>query len=484
MQYIIGIDIGTTHVKGLAVSLQQQVLVQQTCSYKNILNEHGELDIEDAWLCFAKVLTSILQLAGINNLLAVSFSTAMHGVMAIDENGNALTKLFTWADVRSDEQAGALKNSATGNLIFQLAGTPIHPMLPVCKIAWLKQTQPAVFKATHKFISVKEYIFYKLFGVFEIDHSLASATGFFNLRTKNWIPEALSFAGINENNLSKPVHPLHAIKNLLPAMQQQFGLHKQVPFIAGGSDGCLANLGSGCINNKTATLTIGTSGALRTTITQLALPLQQKLFTYNLFDSYYVTGGAINNGGIALQWWLKNMGEGQNITTFFQQIELIQPGCEGLICLPYFLGERAPVWDANAKGIFFGVTAQHTKAHFARALIEGTCFAFKQILENLEKNNNHSIKLIYATGGFIKSKIWLQLMADILNKKILATNDGDASAMGAVYMAMLALKFENTINAFEKQHHEGETYLPAIVNSYDDNYKIFRQLYTSTRHLL
>jgi gluconokinase len=209
---------------------------------------------------------------------------------------------------------------------------------------------------------------------------------------------------------------------------------------------------------------------------------QGRLFTYLLTDHLYVQGGAMNNGGIALQWFVQNFltqqeTEEESIDLFFQSVQKVPAGSDGLVFLPYLLGERAPVWDAEAKAVFIGIKSSHTRQHFMRAVIEGICFAMRQLLQLLETAG--TVETIYATGGFTRSPVWLQMLADILHKKIVLSSTADASAMGAVFMAMHA---KGVIRKWQDVHRLltcEKAYEPRAAESglYETNIRVFGHLY-------
>src|SRR5690606_28693915 len=197
--------------------------------------------------------------------------------------------------------------------------------------------------------------------------------------------------------------------------------------------------GSFAVHDNEAAITIGTSGAVRRLTDQKLKDDHQRNFHYLLDEKTFISGGAINNGGIALQWFLDNFyndikGE-KNIGKILQEINKIKAGSEGLIFLPYVFGERSPIWDAAATGAFTGIRSHHTKKHFLRAVIEGICFSLLQVMKVLEKNGPE-IETVFVSGGFIQSRIWVQILADILQKRIKINTNVDASALGAAFVAL------------------------------------------------
>ncbi|MBS1608489.1 MAG: gluconate kinase, partial [Bacteroidetes bacterium] len=207
MAIFIGIDIGTTHVKVIAVNDFFSIICEEKAAYPLYQPKDGwcEQDADEIFNAFIIVFRKVIARIDGSQIKAVSFSAAYHSIFAIDDNGKPLTPVITWADTRSNQYAKQLKQSGQWKAIYEQTGTPVHPMAPLCKIAWIKDNQPAVFNKAAKFISVKEYVWFKLFGKFRVDHSIASASCLFDGRTKKWCEESLAFCGIKESQLSVPV---------------------------------------------------------------------------------------------------------------------------------------------------------------------------------------------------------------------------------------------------------------------------------------
>jgi len=484
MSLFIGVDIGTTNIKVIAADESSAIVCGEKVSYPMHQPQDGwcEQDAKEIFTAFVKVFKKVIATIDVSQIKAVSFSSAFHSLMAVDKNGEPLTPVLTWADTRSNEYAKQLKQSGRWKIIYEKTGTPIHPMSPLCKIAWIRDHMPVIFSKTYKFISVKEYIWFKLLGKFQVDHSVASASCLFDSKNKKWCDESLAFCGINLSHLSEPVSVLHTESILADEYSKEFNLAADTLFVAGAGDGATANLGCGAISPGIAALTIGTSGAIRIATEQSLRHDNGSLFSYVLADNLFVNGGPINNGGIALQWFLQTFLQKQ-ITSeddydwLFKEAAEIKEGADGLLFLPYILGERAPVWDADAKGVFIGIRSNHTIKHFMRAAIEGVCFALLQVLKLIEEKS--TINVLYATGGFTQSPLWLQMLADILNKKIRVINNADASATGAVYMGMRAagcIKDWDEIRKFSLPEKEIIPD-PGKQDAYQKYFKIYSHLY-------
>jgi gluconokinase len=491
MQVIIGVDMGTSGTKAIAFTSDGKVTANAYVSYNPVKSApgHHELDPEVLFNAVITVIEIVAQqikaLSG--NIEGISFSAAMHSLIAVDKTGRPLTNVITWADARSTVFADALKKTAAGNDIYRHTGTPIHPMSPLCKIMWIGENQPEIFKTTHKFISIKEFIFYRFFDQYLVDFSIASATGLFDIYTKAWFTPALAAAGITIDHLSQPIRTTQIIKGLKIEYAQQLGIGADTPFIIGASDGCLANLGSNAIQPGEMSVTIGTSGAVRMTTTQPAYDPQQRIFNYILRDDLYVSGGAINNGVVLLKWYSeyflqKPFTSAGDLAAFVQQAAVAPAGADGLIFLPYILGERAPVWDASARGVFLGIHAGHTQAHFMRAIIEGINYALYQVAASVEETVG-AIQHIYASGGFINSPLWLQWLTDVFGKEIKVINREDASSVGAAILGWQSLGIFKDDNEPAAFFHIQQQYQPDLTlhASYQRYYTVYAGLYNKLK---
>jgi gluconokinase len=490
MHVIIGVDIGTSGTKAIAFTSTGKVTGNAYVPYNPLVTAPGyhELDPEVLFnavlTCMEKAVQQAKALPG--SIAGVSFSAAMHSLIAVDASGSPLTNVITWADARSAAYADALKQSPVGHDIYRHTGTPVHPMSPLCKLLWLRDQEPAIFATAYKFISIKEYIFYRFFEQYLVDHSIAAATGLFDIYKRTWYEPALAAAGITSDRLSAPVSATHLVRGLKKEYAQQLGLATDTPFIIGASDGCLANLGSHATRPGDLSVTIGTSGAVRMLATQPAWDKQERIFNYVFTDELYVSGGAINNGVVLLKWYTeqflqKPFTSGSDLVGFVQQAAQAPAGADGLLFLPYILGERAPVWDAGAKGVFLGIHAGHTQAHFMRAIIEGINYALYQVAASVQETVG-PIQHIYASGGFIKSNVWLQWLTDLFGAPIKVVNSDDASAVGAALLGLQALDLSIDNSAGPVFHNQQE-YTPDAANNalYQRYYSVYAGLYNKLK---
>ncbi len=490
--YLLGIDIGTGSTKAVAVGFSGEPIdvSQHYYPVKSPKPGYSEQDPALIFEAFISCIADTVKKIGYSPY-AISLSSAMHSVIPVDADGKALADMITWADARSEEIAQKLRATTQGEDIYKTSGTPIHAMTPLCKLIWLQEHQNALFIAAHKFISIKEYVWHQLFNEFQVDYSIASATGLFDIINLKWNPNACALAGITDNKLSEPVNTIYKRTDLNKRLASLLNLAPNTPFVIGASDGCCANLGSFVTEPGVASLTIGTSGAVRITSKQPVYNYPAMVFNYLLNKETFVCGGAVNNGGIALNWLIKTFLNKQlpghsDYDTVFNQIATIEAGSDGLIFLPYLYGERAPLWDTQSCGVFFNIKPLHTQAHFLRAGLEGICFALYDVLQTVEQSSA-PIDQLNISGGFITSAVWTQMLANITGKKLVIVQQEDASAMGAIFLAVDALKLDLKIS--QKPPVTEISLIPhqPTHQAYNQGFFAFKTLYQNlkeTMHLL
>lgn len=493
MQHFIAIDLGTTHCKAVIVDEQGKVVHVAKENVSSFVAEDGAYtqNVQVIYNSVIKLLQDVCKfsVAAHAKIACVSFSAAMHSFLATDMNGTPLMQAMTWADSRSKKYAQELRRTEQGKDIYKNTGTATHAMSPLCKLLWLKAAQPDLFNKAAKFISIKEYICFRLFGKFIIDEGIASATGLYNIYTHTWHQPALDLAGISTEQLSAVVETTHIETQLVEDAKTVLQLPYTIPFVMGGNDGCLANLGCGGLSAHTGVLTLGTSGAVRLTIPAPVIKPLNGLFRYILTKDLYVTGGPVNNGGAALEWFATNMlqkplNENDHFTQVMQLASTAHAASEGVFFQPYLLGERAPVWDEDSCGIFYGLKAHHKAAHLTRAVIEGISYSLLQILQNIEQQNN-DIDAIYVSGFITRSDFWLQLLADMFGKKMILNDIADASALGAAFMGMLATGFIKDLSEVKQFISTDKVFHPdaAVHDVYEKSFRKYLQIYPAIQHI-
>lgn len=490
--YVIAVDIGTTGTTALLIDRAGSIVASHAVGYRlyTPLPDRAEQSPDEIYTAVIESIRLVMsetQVAS-NAVRCVSFSAAMHSILAVDNDNNPLTPSITFADNRSVDYVHKLEVEGLDHRIFQRTGTPIHPMSPLLKLLWLKDMQPQIFANAHKFIGIKEYVFAKLFHRYVVDYSIASATGLFNLEHLTWDSLALDTVGITADRLSELVPPTEVLTGLDGEIARTLGLDEHTPFVIGASDGTLANLGIGAIEPGIHAVTIGTSGAVRAVVRKPLIDPEARLFCYCLTEDYWIIGGAINNGGVVLRWVKEQLASQESSEALAQQrdpydalmelAEGIAPGADGLLYLPFLTGERAPYWNANARGVFFGLTLYHEKKHMIRAALEGVMFCIHSVLQVIEQLAGET-KQIRASGGFARSKLWCDILADISETDVIVPDCIESSGLGAAKLGLLAIGDIHDFNELSDWDHTRLHIKPNIAHraAYRELVPIFSQVY-------
>jgi len=439
---VLGVDIGTTSAKAVAFDADGRELGRGEAGYPLLEPAHGQA-VQDPGAVVEGTLAAIrVAASGARDhgalIAALSFSGAMHSLVGLDGGGRALTPLITWADMRATEQAERLRREHPE--LHDRTGTPLHPMAPLPKLVWLAEHEPATFAAVRRWVGIKELVVARLTGAWVVDHSIASGTGLLNLRALDWDREALAIAGIDATRLSALVPATERLA-LGADAAGEVGLEAGLAVIVGAADGPLANLGVGAVHHGVAACSIGTSGALRLMVQRPAVDPHRSVFCYALTPGYWVVGGAINNGGVVLRWAGEALAPDLGPHAEAQLLALaerVPAGSDGLLMLPYLLSERAPHWSSEPRGAYVGLTRHHGRGHLVRAALEGVCQQLALVLASMRDAGNE-VREIRATGGFARSALWRQMLADTLGMPIGFPAGHEGSAFGAALLGMEAL---------------------------------------------
>lgn len=426
---VVGVDIGTTATKAVAFGVDGTVHGDGEAGYPLDEPEPGAA-VQDPEVISDAVGDAVRDaVAGVDpaRVAAVSFSAAMHGLLALDADGHPLTPLVTWADARAAATAREMRAQDGSLALHRRTGTPVHPMSPLVKLAWLRRARPSLHAAAHVWGGMKELVLHRATGVWATDTSCASGTGLFDLAAGRWDPEALQIAGLSEDDLPDLVAPTAVVGRL---RETGWGLPVGVPVVAGGGDGPLATLGVGAVRPGIAACSIGTSGALRVTVDRPAVDPRGRVFCYGLADERWVVGGAITNGGVVLDWARETFGV--DVAALLDLAAGVAAG-QGPLAVGHLLAERAPHWDGAGAGAILGLRRHHGTGHIVRALLEGVCLQLRLVLDAM-REAGLAVDEVRATGGFARSPLWRGILTDVLGLPVSFPAVDQGAAFGAALL--------------------------------------------------
>lgn len=374
-------------------------------------------------------------------IAAVSTCSALHGLVGLDADGEAVTDLLTWADTRARGIVTAWWDAGRARWLHSRSGVPVHPMAPVAKLAWLGTHEPGTAARVARWADLKALIVEVLCGDIVTETSSASGWGLADPQTGTWDPELVDLAEVRPGTLP-PIEPVTAVRPLAATAASRTGLTSGTPVVLGAGDGPLGNVGVGALTPGTAALSLGTSGAVRVTVDRFPTGLADDLFCYGLDDTRRVLGGAVSNGGSVVAWLaatlLADSSDRTSQTAAVMELAAgSPPGANGLVMVPYLVGERAPLWDPDLTGAYLGLEAHHTRADLARAALEGVAASLAVITDRIA--TVEPIATVRATGGALGAPVWRQVLAGALGRPLTVPGTVDGSAHGAAALGLVAI---------------------------------------------
>jgi len=443
---IISIDIGTTQTKVVLYHHGEGIVGQETEQINAFYPKPGwaELDPEEIFQTVLRITQRLVQSTNVppRSVAAIVFTGILQSLVPIDKTGHALSLASTWADRRSQKQNEILKRILDLNEVKRRTGCTLHPMYLPSRLAWIKENTPDIFQHADKFVSIKEFVIARLFGVYQVDYSIASGSGIWNMHTLDWDVELLSKIGLSSQRLSECVEPTTIFPTgLRREFADLLGLMEGTPGIIGSFDGAQSHLGTIGISSDRMSLSVGTSAAIRKNIKNPKVISGSEDWCYYLAEGHWLQGGVVHNAGNAIRWFADNLMDSTIPLeeTFLEMNRLakeIAPGSDGLNFLPYFGGERCPQYRPDARGSILGLTFSHGRAHMVRALMEGLAYQLYSVYRMLAVDTEPDLVV---NGGILKSPVWLSIISDLFGKDLYLPGVQEATAWGGVLLGLRAI---------------------------------------------
>jgi xylulokinase len=487
MANLMGIDLGTSSVKAVLTDIHGQILAVHTCEYCILTPRSGyaEQQPEDWWNATCRAVRAVCAATATHDIAAIGFSGQMHGTVLIDTRHHPIGNAIIWADQRSVDEVALIVETIGQQTLVNTTGTLPATGFMAATLVWLLRHDPSRLDSAISVLLPKDYLRLKLTGTIGTDTSDASSTGLFNIHDHRWASDIIRALKLPETIFPTAADSSEVIGTLTHDAAQMLGIPVGIPVVAGCADQAAQAVGNGLFNSSTGSITIGTGGQLMLPCLDSFTDPQMRLHTFchAVPDRWYLLG-AMLAAGLSLRWLRSIAGMGDDPQAYERLSELaseVQPGADGLLFLPYLVGERAPVLDANATGAFARLRLHHGLGHMVRAVMEGVAFNFRQIQEIMEEMNAPLERLVVSGGGF-NSTVWSQIIADTLGLPLYLTPDGERAGVGA---ALLAGKGTGIIQRFEA---------PTLIlltepitehtEHYTASYKEYVQLYPLLKQLL
>ena len=453
---ILGIDIGSSSIRGaLFGDNARQIhssLIKREYSLDITPDGGSEIDADKLFKILVEVIDAVHARTD-KPIERVASCAFWHSLMGIDSKGRPTTKLFTWADTRSREYTSKLGANFDEPVTHNRTGASFHSSFWPAKLLWLKGRNAtgrecALFRHTEKWLSFSDYCQLRLCGDASTSISMASATGIFDQRAKQWDAELLRHLKIERSQL--PLFSNGGIE-LIPKFKKRWPLLKDAGWLPSIGDGAANNVGSACVTKNRATLMVGTSGAMRVAYKgDPPKKLPHGLWCYRIDEKRVIVGGALSDGGGLYALLKKNLNVELSDLQIGKEISRRGPDAHGLTVMPFFFGERSTGYHEDASGHILGLNASHDAIDLLQAAIEAVAFRFAEIFDQLRKIAK--IEEIIASGGALDaSQAWAQIIADVLGRDLLVSQSPEASLRGAVLLALESIGKIDSIDIFRNE---------------------------------
>jgi xylulokinase len=493
-KYIVAHDVGTTGDKAVLTDMQGNIVFSSYLPYdvEYPQPDWAEQDPDMLWQATANNTRQMIQKSGIDpkDIIGVGLATQMLNVIPVDEAGKPLHKMISWLDVRSTKQADGIYDTVTPQFFFKHSGNLPTAKDTIPRMLWLKEERPDIWKRTFKLLDCGGYLNLQLTGKYATDWHGASITYLFDPYDKVWSEPLCNALGIPKEKLVPAFRCIDVIGEVTPSASVLTGLIPGTPVVACAGDLGVAQVGSGAVKDGEANLYIGTSSWIGFSTSVFNNNPEKPFWGLNHVDpKKWIIAGEMETGGGSYNWFMDTFCQEEatkakklGITTYKlldQMAETIPPGSDRLIYLPWLTGERSPVLDHYLRGAFFGMTLGHTKAHFARAVLEGVAFHFRWICEELGKLG-YKVSVLKSIGGGSKSPTWTKIISDITGCQLqIAAHPLEAGAMGAALTVAVGLGIYPDIESVGDLIPFVNTVTPSDVNAnrYDRLYQEYRNLH-------
>jgi xylulokinase len=492
-EYLLGIDVGTTGSKALLVDVDGAPKASATSEYP-MYTPHplwAEQDPSDWWAATVQSIRRVLDESSVqpNQVVGVGLTGQMHGLVLLDAQGEALRPCIMWNDQRTAVQCAEITQKVGAGNLLQLTGNVVLPGFTAPKILWVREHEPEVYARVAKVLLPKDYARYALTGGFFSEVSGASGTSLFDVGRRQWSDEVLEALEIPRQWLPEVTESPEVSAYISASAAGDTGLLEGTPVVGGAGDQPAQAVGTGIVAEGIVSATLGTSGVVFAASDAYRVEPEGRLQAYcHAIPGIWQLMGVMLSAAGSFRWYrdtLAGQEQAQARETGRDAYDLlteaaasVPPGCEGLIFLPYLMGERHPHPDPNARGVFFGLTLRHEKAHLTRAVLEGVTYGLRDLLDLIHALGV-SIEQVRASGGGAQSRLWRQILADVFDTEIAVVNVTEGAAYGAALLAGVgAGVYGSVVEACERTIQVTERAQPGPAAAvYADYYPRYQALY-------
>lgn len=484
-EFILGIDIGTTATKVILIDLKGNLVAEASRSATLYTPQAGraEEDPEEWWGNLRITIPACLERAQIQptQVLAVGASGMVPTIILVDRTGRPLRRSIQQNDARSHAEIEYFQTRVDTEEIFRRTGSAITQQSIGPKLLWIARNEPTMLEETRWVMGSYDFIGYRLTGEPTLERNWALESGLFDLYTQNWIDDLLSLASISRSQLPPVHYPSEVIGKVSPKAAKETGLVPGLPVVAGSADHVASAFSAGLKENGDLLVKLGGAGDILYSLDRLEV--DPRLFIdYHVIPDLYLLNGCMASSGSIIKWFRQHFAPGTNYKELDAEAEDIPAGAQGLMLLPYFIGEKTPVFDPLARGVLFGLTFQHSRAHIYRSILEGISFGFYHHLEVLSERGL-GVRRVRAANGGARSRLWRQVTADVLGLSLEEVAHHPGSSLGAAFVAGMGVEAFNNWDEIENYIQLASTTHPDMERHarYRKLYDLYRQIYEANK---
>ncbi len=494
MDYLLGIDLGTSGTKTVLFDKNGVAVASKTIEYPMYQPQNGwaEQDPHDWWNAAKDTTKAVIKDSGVNpkDIKGLGISGQMHGLVLLDKDGNVLRNSIIWCDGRTQEECREITDIIGEKRLIEITANPALTGFTAGKILWVRKNEPEIYSKVAHILLPKDYVRYCLTGEFATEVSDASGMNLLDIKTRKWSKEILDKLDIDENLMAKMYESCEITGTVTQDAAEETGLAAGTAVVGGAGDNAAAAVGTGVVTSGKAFTTIGTSGVVFAHSDSVTIDAGGRVHTFcSAVPGAYTVMSCTLAAGFSLKWFRDNLFTSETETAILMgndpytlmdmQAETIGIGCDRLLYLPYLMGERSPILDSNARGVFFGLSGVHTKAHMLRAVMEGVIYSQKHCLDVLNEMGVTPNKML-ACGGGGTSPLWRQMMADVYDCPVTTVVNKEGPALGVAILAGVGTGIYKSVqDGCDTVLKYNEQQLPKSdnVGSYKPYYNLYKSLY-------
>lgn len=494
MKYLLGIDIGTSGTKTVLFDRGGNPISSSTAEYPLYQPEIGwaEQDPQDWWNAVCITINQVIKDSNINpeSISGIGLSGQMHGLVMLDGNGNVLRKSIIWCDQRTAKECVEITEKVGEKRLIDITANPALTGFTASKILWVRNNEPEIYEKCRKILLPKDYIRYMLTGEFATEVSDASGMQLLDIKNRCWSKEVLNALNIPIEYLGDVHESIVVSGKVHKKAAEVTGLKEDTPVVGGAGDQAAGAIGNGIIKSGQISSTIGTSGVVFAHLDEPIIDEKGRVHTFcHAVPGAWHMMGVTQGAGLSLKWFRDNfcnneieVAKGMGIDPYVlmtKEAEKVPAGSRGVIYLPYLMGERTPHLNPKAKGVFFGLSAAHTKNEMLRAVIEGVSYSLLDCMEIIKDTGMNPTNVMVSGGGG-KSELWRQILADMFNCKVSTNKSSEGPALGVALLAGVGTGVYKDIDeACSIAISENSVQFPKEENSlvYKRYYEIYKKIY-------